>query len=207
MDSNLSNKEQAALFKQWVKEYGPSILIALVLGLGINYGWRYYKQSQARTAITASNLYNELVAYQFEKKTKLFNATATKLKQDYSATPYATLAELFAAKQAVIEKAYPKAITALQWVISNSKVAGMQQIARIRMARIQLQQGKNAKALTTLKTTNDKSFSAVIDQVKGDAFLAQGNKDKAKYFYHQAIDAYASQGLSSPSIQFKLDQL
>ena len=206
MDDNLSNKEQVEIFRKWVKEYGFSILFAVVLGLGINYGWVYYKKREARSAVTASILYDGVFVASSKNEVKILNRLTEKLQSKYDSSPYASLASLIAAKNQVENKQYAGAIKNLQWVVRHESLNGLKDIAQIRIARIQLQQNEPLKSLQTLKGVQGSSFSPMVNEVRGDVYMKIGKRNEAKLSYKKAQAGYLSNQINDPFLTIKLDQ-
>ena len=61
MNDNMSDKEQIDMLKKWWTNYGKSILIAIIVGLLLGYGWNYYRTHQATTREQASLIYQKLL--------------------------------------------------------------------------------------------------------------------------------------------------
>lgn len=140
MIDQLSNKEQVELFKKWWKNYGRSISLAIVFGLCIGFGWRYWNQYQAHQTERASMLYDQLqVAYARSDNTMIQTVTQDLIKQ-YSKTPYASLAAFFLAKKAIDEKNNTEALRQFQWVMDHAKSNSLKEIARMRSARVLLEE-------------------------------------------------------------------
>jgi predicted negative regulator of RcsB-dependent stress response len=75
----------------------------------------------------------------------------------------------------------------------------------LRLARVQVQLEQYSEALATLNTAFPESFTAAIEEIRGDAYLQQGKKDLARNAYQAAI---AADGLTTnPNLQIKLDDL
>lgn len=87
----------------------------------------------------------------------------------------------------------------------NAGKAELQAIATTRLARIQLAQKDYDAALATLDTQLPESYKANVAELKGDIYLAQGDKAQARASYQAAAD---NGGLeSNPLLQVKLDDL
>ena len=70
---------------------------------------------------------------------------------------------------------------------------------------MQIQLAEYEQALATLAKPLPESFTASVEEIKGDTYLLQGKKELARNAYQAAI---AADGLaSSPALQMKLDDL
>lgn len=204
---DMTNREQAEMLKKWWKDYGRAIAIAIVIGLIVGFGWRYWHKHQQKQAEQASLLYQSMSALDYQKKPKLARKFAQQLMQDYRRSPYAAFAALWSAKEAVQKNNLAAALANCQWVLKNSKVASFKQIARLRAARILLAQKKSNEALAMLSTVNDKTFEPLIENVKGDIYTAMGNNKAARKAYQAAkVGMSSAIGTTDPLLDMKLAQ-
>jgi predicted negative regulator of RcsB-dependent stress response len=201
---NMSNQEQITAFKKWLREYGVPILLAILLGIGGGYGVRYYRHVKLLKAENASTLYQTTLMQLQLKKNKAAIADAKQVVKKYPSSPYATLSNLLLAKFAVDQQQYDQAGGYLQLVMAKAKSKGLQQIARLRMARILLQQSQPKQALSILKVIDDSAFLPMIDERKGDAYAAMGQRSQAQQYYQQAKLKFAAMGLSDALLQLKM---
>lgn len=206
MTDYVTDREQIETIKRWWNDYGKVLAIAILIGLIIGFGWRYWRQHKLRRASHASAIYQEMATAVSKNDEKMAIIYADKLIQNYANTPYASMAAFLWSSDAVAKKKYPFALAKLQWVIKNSDVAQFRQIARIRSAEILIQQNKAKQALVTLTTVDDKAFAPVIEEVKGDALSAQGDVMAAKKAYAQASVGLLEMGITNPLLTMKLVQ-
>src|SRR3990167_11192086 len=189
LDGYVSEKEQIDEIKKWWRENGKWITIAVIVGLAIGFGWRYWHTLQIRRAENASIIYQSVLEADSQNKTATVQGGAALLMKDFSSSPYASLAALLSAKEYVAQNDLKTATTSLQWVIDHSNQKRLQQIARISTARILLSQGQTQLAMNELKVVNDKSFEPLINWVKGDIFVKEGNAVDAQKYYTLAKNA------------------
>ena len=206
MRSNTTDQEQVEMLKKWWKDYGKGIMIAIVIGLAVGFGWRYWHQQQIQHSEQASIAYQSMMVADVEKQPKVAQKYADQLLKDFRDTSYASMAGLFLARTAVQQNKLPDALARLQEVINKGKVASIKQIARIRAARVLLAQKKLAEALAVLSTVDDKTFEPLIENVKGDIFQAQGKGAAARKSYEAAKTGLSTIGINNPILVMKLAQ-
>jgi len=121
------------------------------------------------------------------------------------ATTLVSLTALAMAKESASHKDWTLVQKQLTTAISAAPSEGIKAIASLRLARVQIQLEQYTEALATLNQSLPVSFTAAIEEIKGDAYLQQGKKDLARNAYQAAISA---DGLAtSPSLQIKFDDL
>ena len=203
MTEYLSDKEQVEAIKQWWKNYGRAIAAAIVVGLLIGFGWRYWHRHKTQQAERASMIYMQLEVAVEQHQTAFASQLTAELVKDYADTPYAGLASLLEAKNAVSQNKFDIALARLRWVMQHAKMKSIQQIARLRAARILLAQQHPQAALSLLKTIDDPTYRPMIDNVKGDIYAAQGDKESAKQSYQAAQNELKASGIKDPYLAMK----
>ena len=137
MSLDSTEEEQIDQIKQFFKENGLFMLIAIVLVVGGNIGYDYYETSE-RTAAEAASLdfsnfqkaVDEVVATGSGREDAL--AIGEAIKADHPGTAYAALGALQLARLYFDDKAYAKAETELSFAAdSNSSLIAP--LARIRL--------------------------------------------------------------------------
>lgn len=207
MTEYLTEQEQIQQLKNWVKQYGLTILTGIFIALIISSGWRYYQNYQNKILLHASHVYDEMLTLRAQNNTDSANIQAEKLIDHYPKSPYAQMAAFMLSRDAVLKKDYSGAITQLQWIIDHSKNSGIKTIARIRMARIQIADKKPDAALKTLKKLSDKNFIGMIDEVRGDALLAMNDPTSARHAYQLALQELPNAEITRPLLEMKYDNL
>lgn len=204
---NKTDREEVEMLKKWWKDSGKSIAIAIVIGLVVSFGWQGWRKYQRQQKQEASILYQSLSVSDYQKKPKLAEKFAQQLMKDYRRSPYATFAALWSAKEALQKNNLVAALASCQWVLKNSKVSSLQQIARIRAARVLLAQKKPKKAMSILAKVDDETFEPLIENVKGDIYTFMGDSKAAHKAYQAAkIGMSSSINTSDPLLGMKLAQ-
>lgn len=207
MDSNLSDKEQIAILKQWWVKYGMPFVLALLIGAVLSVGWRYWKRHETVVAERASVVYEQMLVGQQRNQMVLFKQAGDELINKYSGSTYADLAALLMAKQAAEKGDYTHASKHLQWVIGHAHSDTLQQIARLRAARILITTQKPQQALKLLSVVSNKTFLPAIEAVQAEAYTALGNIAQARKAYQTALSALPKDATIRPLLQMKFEQL
>lgn len=203
----LTEQEQIQQLKSWIKQYGPTILGGVLLALALTYGWHYWQNYQNRIMTHASLIYDEMLGMRAQDNADGSTTQAKKLISDYPKTPYASMAALLLAREAVKKNNYAEAISRLNWVIDHSKSKSLREIARLRIARILVAEQKPSEALNLLKIIDDNDYAGLADETKGDAYLAMNDQPSARQAYASALKKLPQAQSTRPLLQMKYDNL
>jgi len=204
VDIYQTEEQQVEAIKGYWEENGNMIIAGIVLGFAGFIGFNYYKDNKLDNELAISNNYQTLIESSATDK-KAFNENAEKFINENSTTSYAALTALALAKEAASTQDWAVAQTQLIAAIESAPTEGIKGIASLRLARVQVQLEQYEQAFATLAKPLPESFTAAVEEIKGDLYLLQGKKELARNSYQVAI---AADGLaSSPSLQMKLDDL
>lgn len=204
MDVYSSEEQQVEAIKRFWKEYGITIVAGTILGLGGLYGFRYYQGHQLAQAEQASSGFEQLLLAQ-EQQSADWLQDAERYIESNSKTAYATFAAMLKARDAVLAGDYSLAEQQLSWVIAQTKDPVIDAIARLRLARVHLQQQQYSQALALLQSKLPASFTLQQQELKGDIHLAQGDTTAAKQAYQLAKASDGAQ--ANQLLKIKLDEL
>ena len=204
MSDYKTDDEKVEELKAWWKENGTSVIAGIALAIAGLFGWEYWKDYQTSTAAAASDLYAKVSKVDAAALEQALPTVQT-LQKDYASTPYAATASLKLAQQHAEKGDYEAAVTALRWVIDNSKEAAFTQVANVRLARVFLAMGKTDDALALTTKTYPAAYQSLIEELKGDVYTAKNNLAEARAAYDKAI--LSSSGGSTELIKLKRDNL
>lgn len=202
-----TEEEQVERIKNFVKDYGLTVIITLIVVIGVSFGWRYWQNRQEAIREQASSTYEQVVITSMSGQTKEAAIRAEYVIQQYPTTPYAQLAALVLAQQAVTAGNLAEADSQLKWVIQQGGKSSIAQVAKIRDARVLSAEGKNQEALSLLAEPMPQAYFAAAESVKGDIYLAMNNKAQAKLAYQQAIRSSPRGDSMAPLVEMKLADL
>lgn len=205
---DLEEQEQLASLKAWWQEKGNLVLtvVTLVLfALAAWQGWNYYQRNQA---VQASGMYDAVQKAAQAGDLKLVRESAGAVMEHYPRTAYAAMAALVSAKAHFQAGDLKTAHAQLAWVAENTKDEGLQDIARLRLASVMLDEKAYDEALKTLDAKHGAAFDALFLASRGDVLVAQAKPDEARTSYKSALDqADPKDAALRASIQLRLDAL
>lgn len=204
MNDYVTDEQQAEALKKWWAENGYYLMGGVGLGLGILFGWNYWQdyteQRSADGSAAYSNLSKAVESQSIEEAVQLRGV----LEGDFGSTPYAALGNLKLAKGLVEENKLDEAAARLQWVVDNASEPELVEIATLRKIRVLIAAGKHDEALTALKADLPSSYTAIVEELRGDALVAKGKVDEARVAYDRAL---LTSGGGSEFLQLKRDAL
>lgn len=189
MDEYLSEQEQWEKFKAWLRADGPWMVVAILVTLGAIGGWNWWQTRQATQAQASHVRYGEIVA-SFSRGDI---PGGIKLTDDLVASapksPYAGYAQLVTARIEVETGKSASAVQRLAGLARESKDEELALVARLRLARLQIDLGKPDDAIATLAAAQPGAFAPGYDEARGDALLAKGDRSGALAAYRSARGA------------------
>lgn len=204
MDFNSTEEQQLETLKRWWSEYGKSIILGAVVGLGGLFGWRYYQDHQVTTRATGAESFANISTQLATQGPDAFNDVAAFVEQNQG-NNYGELAALLLAGEAAQANQLPLAQQQLELALANTKDATLSDTIRLRLARVLLAQDKPEDAQAQLNNVKQTAFSAQRSEIQGDLYAAEGNTDEAYKAYQAAGEAG---GLNdNPALKLKLDNL
>ncbi|MCK5903219.1 MAG: tetratricopeptide repeat protein [Cocleimonas sp.] len=176
-----TDEEKAEELKQWWRDNGTSVAAGIALAVAGTFGWQQWQANKITTAKEASALFSQIKTGTADK-----DSTIKQLTNDYSETPYATLASLQSAKQADLKKENKAAITSLRIAVKTSQL-NIARIAKLRLIRMLIADNQLKEANTLLNEALPIAYHSLVDELKGDLHLAKKDPTKAREFYNRAI--------------------
>ena len=207
MDIYRTEEEQLEAVKGWWRENGKSIVAGVVLGLGAIFGWRGWQNHTALQAEAASTLYQQMINASRSGEQADIKRYAERIMADHAGSAYGLFAGLMLARLAAEGGDLAGAETRLRGVLEDNNEAGIEHIARLRLARVLIARDRLAEALGLLSVSDRASFAARYEELKGDIFVRQGKKQEARAAYEAALaEVDMGDGLQ-PVLELKLDEL
>jgi predicted negative regulator of RcsB-dependent stress response len=204
---DLQEQEQLDALKAWWKENSRWVMTVLIVGLGSFIavrGWHIWQGKQAQQAAT---LYASVVQQLGSNDPKRIDDATQAVVDKFGSTAYASRAQLLAAQASIQAKDDARAKSQLQWVVDHAPEDGLQNVARLKLASLLLDEKSYGDALKLLDAKHPESFEGLYADLKGDVLLAEGKKDEARAAYKLAFDKTDEKNSYRNLIQMKLDAL
>lgn len=207
MDAYSTEEQQVEAIKNWFKKYGGIlswVVIIICLVASVFMYWRHHQQVIREQA---SEQYMALLESLEKEDKTTANAKAEILLSRYASSPYAVLASLVLASDAVQANDLKQAELHLNWVIAHGKQADFQRIAKIRLMRLLIAQNKLDEAMQLYTEKKAEGFLTLMAELKGDILLKQKDIPGAKKAYELAYSSAPEEGMHGPLLKMKMEAL
>ena len=207
MDEYLSEKEQLEQIRQWWKENGWYIVGGVALGVVLLLGWNRYQAYRVDRSEGAAELYLQLRDEAASESVAEAAGILEQLRGDYRGTAYVDQAGLLMAKLYMEVNDPLQAAEELRFVMENSADPQLAMIARLRLSRVLAYEERYDAALELLDGVDPGNFRSRYSEVMGDIHVAQGDFERARAAYQQALRETEPGLLDTNLVQMKLDDL
>lgn len=182
--------EQGEVVKKWLRENGSAIVMGLVIAFGGLFGYKQWQNWQDNTRQRASSEYEVMDQLLTEGQLDAAMANFQSLQDDYPESPYTSMAALKMARARIEVDQPDLAIGLLEFVMNNGYPKALAVVARERLARVLLDQGRGDEALQTLDGAQEISgFEARYAETRGDILHSLGRNDEAAVAWLEALAA------------------
>lgn len=186
MNELLNDDEQVEALKKWWKENGKSIIGGAALGLAAVGGWQYWQKYTHETAVQASARYEQFAQIVRGSDPLAIESRGKQLLEQYPGSTYAVFSALTMAKSDYEAGRPEVAEQYLQWALDHAEDPALEQLVRLRLGRLHLDQGDLQAAADMLVTDAD-SFAGEFARLRGDIAAARGDEGAAREAYRLAL--------------------
>jgi len=204
---DLDEQERLDELKAWWKRWGNLVMIGLAVVIAAAAGWRYWQNHTLTQSLEAATVYEKLTQSLAGNDAKAAREAGSMLIDHYPGTAYAPRAALLLAKLNVANKDLKSAQTQLVWAAANSKEPAVKDLARLRLAGVQLDLQQYDAALKTLAASHSDAFAFRFNDLKGDVLVAQGKSSDARAAYQAAFSDMKEDNPYRTIVELKLDAL
>jgi len=198
----LSEEEQIARMKSWWDENGMGLIISVVVAVAAIVGWRWYDGYTEEQSFEASRAY---AAFQQADSAERAQA-ALVLAQEHAGSAYHVFALFGQAQDALGERDLQAAEGYLAQVIQVGDDALLQDLAKVRLAKVQQSLDRSSEALQTLASISNEGYRAWGLETKGDIHVARGELELAHAAYQAALETL-DEGDQRPILEMKLNNV
>ena len=187
--------------RAWWSDYGWYVIGGVALGAIILFGINQYRAQTVNAEIAASALYDEITEFVTSGNLEGAEAAAEELDGEYGDSSYAAQSKLAMARLYMDKNRDQDAAAALNDLLDMRGFEHLKHVARVRLAKVLLYQGKPEEVLDLLQDQGNAAFASRYAEVLGDAYVALGRYDEARASYQAAL------GEMQPTVDQGLVQL
>lgn len=209
VNEQLTDEQQAEIVRNWLRENGGFILGGIVIAFAGLFGWQKWLDYSDGQQERASALYEDLLEAVRGGRESQADVLFADLNSRFASSAYVDQARFVLAKSAMDRNDFERAAEYLAAIVGNTDSEELRHVARLRLARVRLQQREFDIALEVLgSATPNSAFAPRYDEVRGDVYYAQERFDEARTAYESALTA-AQQApvIDRVYVQAKLDAL
>jgi len=195
-----SDEETVEVIANWWKENGAFMVGSIVLVVGGVLGWNFWQDRQLANAEDAASLY---AAWERAADAER-EALAAELTETYPDSAYRAMVGFDTASAAMVSGDAAAAREALETVLALQVPRQMQDVARIRLARVALDEGDVDAALAYLDAIVGAAELSLAEELRGDALRLLDRHDEALAAYERAL---ASAEVGRPLLEIKQNDL
>ena len=207
MNDYTTEDEALDRIRQLWGQYGKFIVILSILVAGSFGGrnlWMSYKNDSAENS--SLNYSQLLLAVDQKRFEDAFEIGSEIIKTDTQSS-YAELSSLFLAKISFEKGDYDVAKNILITLIESSSDLNTGNVARERLARILLSEGKADDSQKVLEESKSMDLTNHLLELQGDIMKARGDLESALSFYQKALAKNIINGQDSNNLSLKLNDI
>lgn len=199
--------EQGERVQEWLRQNGVAIIVGIVIGLALIFGYRQWDQHRANARVEAASQF-ELIRQSLDAgKVSEADTLTDSLRKNHGDSTYAIFAVTLRAQRQLDADKADKAVESLQWAVGHAKSKPLKDLTRIRLARAELAADKAKQALATLQKIPAGTYTGMAAELRGDVQVKLGQGGEAVKSYQQALAAYEPDAPQRQTLEMKIDSL
>ena len=199
MSEYLTDEERLAQLRSWWERHGTALVAGVVLAIVIILGWRWYHGYVEERTLHASDLYAEFQEADADARGELAN----RIIDEGSGTAYPSFVLLQQAAEKVSGGDAPAAEPLLRRAVELTNAPELADLARLRLARVVFDAGREDEALTELGQIRSAGYLSLAAELKGDIHLSRGERNLAHEAYVTA-QSHVQSGEQRPLLEMKI---
>ncbi len=208
MDDLLSEKEQIEAIRSWWQDNGKMIVAGLILGIGALVVWNQWKQGKIDAAEGASAAFQTMGEAVDAGRLDAAEAAAAELYDKYGSSSYAVQGRLAMARLYMAQGRDADAENSLRDLLALDGYDELKDIARLRLGKILLYQGKPQEVIDMLLGQANAVYASRYAELRGDAYVALDSPTQAADSYQLALqESPEAQTIDRVLVQMKINDL
>ena len=199
--------EQGERVQEWLRQNGVAIIVGIVIGLALIFGYRQWNKHQANENAEAATQYQLIQNALNNGKTEQADTLTDSLLKNHAGSAYAVFAASLRAQRQLDAGKADKAVQSLTWAVQHADTKPLKDLSRLRLARADLAAAKADDALSALTAMPADAYVGLVAELRGDALVNQGHAEAATKAYKAAMAAFDPTAPQQRILQMKIDNL
>jgi predicted negative regulator of RcsB-dependent stress response len=179
--------EQEQIIKDWLRQNWFTIFAGIVLGIGGLWGYAKWQNAQVAQSHEAASEYQQLVQVLENEAPSDAAELLNRYDEQYGVNYYAMKAHMALADRWLENGQTDQAIAEYQKVLDAKTDKPIAELLRLRLARLYVANAAYEAAREQLTLVQSPAYETVVEEIKGDIFLAENTPKKAQDAYQLAL--------------------
>lgn len=179
--------EQEQIIKDWLRQNWFTIFAGIALGIGGLWGYAKWQNTQVAQNHEAATEYQQLMTVIDNQSTQDAADVLARYDEQYGVNFYAMKAHMALADRWLADNQIEQAIAEYNTVLNAKAGKPIAEMVRLRLARLYVANGSYDAAKEQLSMVQSGAYGTVVEEIKGDIFVAENNQSKAQDAYQLAL--------------------
>ena len=201
-----NDEQQSEHFKNFYNLHKFKIFSAIAVFLVAFFAYQYLESVNQSNDEEASQLFQDVIVSKIGNIDEI-KSKVGELQNDFSNSPYAARASIYYSKLLVETGDYTAAAKELIWASGENIEPSIQSLANYLLGNLYLVEKKLDEALEVANKIITDGYIGLANDLKGDIYLAKGDKENAIKSYELALKYFGGQGELHKVIENKLNSI
>ena len=198
-----NDEQQSEYFKNFYNLHKVKIFSAIAVFLLAFFTYQYLVSVNESKNEEASQLFQDVLVSKIDNIDEIKSKVGV-LQNDFSNSPYAARATIYYSKLLVETGDYSAAAKELIWASGENIEPSIQSMANYLLGNLYLVEKKLDEALEVANKIITDGYIGLANDLKGDIYIALGDKENAIKSYELALNYFGGQGEFHKVIENKL---
>jgi predicted negative regulator of RcsB-dependent stress response len=201
-----NDEQQSEHFKNFYNLHKVKIFSAIAVFLVAFFTYQYLESVNQSNDEEASQLFLDVLVSKVGNIDEIKSKVGL-LQSNFSNSPYAARASIYYSKLLVETGDYTAAAKELIWASGENIEPSIQSMANYLLGNLYLVEKKLDEALEVADKIITNGYIGLANDLKGDIYLAKGDKENAIKSYELALNYFGGQGELHKVIENKLNSI
>ena len=179
--------EQEQIIKDWLRQNWFTIFAGIALGIGGLWGYAKWQNAQIAQSHEAAAEYQQLDSVLKNQSTADAAEVLSRYDEQYGVNYYSMKAHMTLADRWLEDNQVDQAIAEYRTVLDAKAGKPIAEMVRLRLARLYVAKGNYDAAREQLSMVQSSAYETVVEEIKGDIFVAENMPAKAQDAYQLAL--------------------